>query len=265
MSHLDPERLALIALGEPAEPGEQAHLEGCDQCAAERDELAAAVMVGRATVDMGGLEAPPERVWQGILRDIASADTGEDARPSGLATDAAAPAAQSVTDGAAPAPRDPSPPTRARARTSGARAGRSRMFFTLAASIAVLLVIVGIGFAVRPAPPVELAAATLEAFPQHPGASGTAVVVETDGTQRVRVSVDAADTSADGFREVWLITADASALVSLGMLEGSEGEFAIPDGIDIGEYVLVDVSLEPTDGDPTHSGDSIVRGELHSV
>jgi anti-sigma-K factor RskA len=66
----------------------------------------------------------------------------------------------------------------------------------------------------------------------------------------------------DGFREVWLIKADASALVSLGVLEGSTGVFEVPDGIDLREYVLVDISLEPEDGDPDHSGDSIVRGEL---
>jgi hypothetical protein len=36
----------------------------------------------------------------------------------------------------------------------------------------------------------------------------------------------------------------------------------VPAGIDTGEYDLVDISEEPYDGDPTHSGDSIVRGQL---
>ncbi len=82
-----------------------------------------------------------------------------------------------------------------------------------------------------------------------------------DGTFAVRVKVDA-DAAPDTFREVWLITADASALVSLGVMDGEEQTFAVPADVDLRDYVLVDVSQEPVDGDPTHSGDSIVRGEL---
>ena len=67
---------------------------------------------------------------------------------------------------------------------------------------------------------------------------------------------------AGDVREVWLIRSDASGLVSLGLLEGDSGRFVVPDGIDLDEFTLVDVSAEPVDGDPAHSGDSIVRGEL---
>lgn len=55
---------------------------------------------------------------------------------------------------------------------------------------------------------------------------------------------------------------DASALISLGVLEGSEQTFAVPAGVDLHDFVLVDVSQEPLDGGANHSGDSIVRGEL---
>ena len=41
-------------------------------------------------------------------------------------------------------------------------------------------------------------------------------------------------------------------------------EFAIPAGVDVGDFPIVDVSLEPFDGDPTHSGDSIVRGQIEA-
>ncbi|HEU4758159.1 MAG TPA: anti-sigma factor, partial [Agromyces sp.] len=75
------------------------------------------------------------------------------------------------------------------------------------------------------------------------------------------VDLDAAVPAGD-VREVWLIRTDASGLVSLGLLEGDSGRFVVPDGIDLGEFTLVDVSAEPVDGDPAHSGDSIVRGEL---
>jgi hypothetical protein len=53
---------------------------------------------------------------------------------------------------------------------------------------------------------------------------------------------------------------DASGLLSLGLLEGTSGRFAVPAGIDLDQFTLVDVSAEPVDGDPSHSGDSIVRG-----
>lgn len=251
MSHLDPERLALLALGEEAHDTERAHLDGCAGCAQELDELAFAVSVGRTTVDVGAFEAPPERVWQNILAEIGTPPPGSDRSPAGAEPSVPAP----PSPGATPAPtRTPSAPR------------RSRMLYTLAASVALLLAIVGVGLALRPAGPVELAVATLDAFPQHPGARGTATVWQDDGDERsVRVTLDADAGEPDGYREVWLITADATALVSLGTLEGREGTFRIPDDVDIRDYVLVDVSLEPVDGDPAHSGDSIVRGELRAA
>ena len=71
------------------------------------------------------------------------------------------------------------------------------------------------------------------------------------------------DELADGdYREVWLIREDGQALISLGVLDDASGTFRVPDGVDLDEYRLVDISFEPVDGDPAHSGDSIVRGEL---
>jgi anti-sigma-K factor RskA len=242
-SHLDPERLSVLALGDPATDAERIHLDTCDECAIELAELEYTVTVGRATVGLGELEAPPERVWDRISDELG---LGAGEAPS-------ADAAPVVAGDSEPAG-DPTPaPRRGRA---------TRVLFALAASVAVILVVVGVSNMLRPPQVVELASATLDAFPDHPGAAGAAVVVETDGGEKeVRVELDA-DEASDGYREVWLITADASALVSLGVLEGSEGVFPVPEGIDIRDYVLVDISQEPTDGDPAHSGDSIVRGEL---
>lgn len=36
----------------------------------------------------------------------------------------------------------------------------------------------------------------------------------------------------------------------------------LPDGLDLAEFPIVDISLEQFDGDPTHSGDTIIRGIL---
>ncbi|MFK4837254.1 anti-sigma factor domain-containing protein, partial [Microbacterium sp. ZW T2_14] len=140
--------------------------------------------------------------------------------------------------------------------------GGGRMLFTLAASIAAVLTIVGIWSLIRAPQSVEIASASLDAFPDHPGAAGTAEVTElADGERTLTVSLKDSD-DRDGFREVWLITADASALVSLGELDGRKGTFVVPADVDLRDYVLVDISQEPLDGDPTHSGDSIVRGQL---
>jgi hypothetical protein len=40
------------------------------------------------------------------------------------------------------------------------------------------------------------------------------------------------------------------------------GRLTVPEGVRPGDYPEVDVSLEPDDGDPAHSGDSVLRGEL---
>lgn len=254
MSHLDVERLTLIAIGDELNSEERAHLDVCDECALELAEFEHTVAIGRSTVSVGDLQAPPERVWENILTQVRSAALSEGG--TAVASDHVDRPVQEdeprTDDAAAPSVR-----TRRRRRSRA-----SALMFGLAASLASVLAIVGVWSLVRPASVVELASASLDAFPQHPGAEGSAVVVElADGTREVRVELDA-DAADDGFREVWLITADATALVSLGLLEGSEGTFVVPEGIDITEYVLVDISQEPIDGDPNHSGDSIVRGEL---
>jgi len=106
-----------------------------------------------------------------------------------------------------------------------------------------------------------LASATLDAFPGW--STGGTAVLEEDGDGMRTIVVDLDDDVAEGeLREVWLIRADASGLLSLGFLEGTSGRFAVPAGVDLDEFRLVDVSAEPVDGDPSHSGDSIVRGEL---
>ncbi|WP_194398085.1 anti-sigma factor [Microbacterium atlanticum] len=255
MSHLDPDRLSLIALGEAASEDERRHLDVCDECALELAELEYTVVVGRSTVALGDLQAPPDRVWDRIAAELhlgaASGDEGGSADATRVAGDeASVPVA------------DRSDSTRAPSAEKPHRRRGIRLLFALAASLALIVAVVGVWTFVRQPEPVELASATLEAFPAHPGAAGTAVVVEQpDGERQIEVDLDDSEPD-DGFREVWLIRADASALVSLGVLEGRTGVFSVPDDIDLREYVLVDISQEPADGDPDHSGDSIVRGEL---
>jgi hypothetical protein len=65
----------------------------------------------------------------------------------------------------------------------------------------------------------------------------------------------------DGFLEVWVIDAEVTKLVSLGPSR-PDGTYDLPPGLDPEDFPVVDVSVEPLDGDPAHSGDSVLRGEL---
>jgi hypothetical protein len=243
MPHIDPERLALFAMGEPvSSPAESAHLGDCTVCVDDLAALRHAAIAGRASFDVGELETPPEAVWSRIVDELA------------LGT-------------RAPEPEVPATPALpANAGPVVVDAPRRRVMTRIWALAASLVLVAGVGLGVwaltQRGAQTEVAEATLAPFPDHPSAEGSAVVEEQrDGTLAVRVELSA-DAAPDTFREVWLITADASALVSLGVLDGAEQTFPIPADVDLKDFVLVDVSQEPVDGDPTHSGDSIVRGEL---
>lgn len=257
MSHLDPEQLALLALGEPvASDADRAHLDHCPECRSEIAELTHAATVGRATVDDAELELPRAAVWDRIHGELQldAALAADPLRPNtGAGAPTARDGAQTVGDEQAPAP----------VRPSGRRSPARRAWWTLAASVAVIGVVgVGTWAAVSSSRPVTIASATLAPFPAHPDAVGSAEVDEDrSGERTLTVTLDGAADS-DAYREVWLIRGDGTALISLGVLDADTGSFAIPENVDLAEYELVDVSFEPVDGDPTHSGDSIVRGPL---
>jgi hypothetical protein len=270
MPHVDPDVLALLALGEPvASPDEERHIAECAACATALEQLRATAEVGRASRAAGPLLTPPARVWEGIAAELgipaevrpasAPARTGSEAVPADR--DDAGPAGGALQDTVRPA--DTARPPVA---LDGRRARRGVPFRgLLLAAAAVAVVALGVAalqFALRPPQATVVAEATLEAFPDWRDARGAAVLEELpDGSRQVAVTLDA-DVGDNGFREVWLIRSDASDLVSLGVLNGSEGTFPVPDGVDVEVFNLVDVSEEPRDGDPAHSGDSIVRGPL---
>jgi hypothetical protein len=270
MPHIDPERLALFALGEPvATPDESEHLADCATCVDDLAALRHVAVAGRASIDVGELETPPDSVWARISEELAltGTSTGTDAAPAASVRTIAPTAAPAAAVPDVPLSASSAPPASPAPPAPSVPAGRRRRTITRIWALAASLVLVaGVGLGVwavnQRVAQTEVAEATLSPFPDHPTAEGTAVVEEqADGSLAVRVALEA-DAAPDTYREVWLITADASALVSLGVLQGGEQTFAVPAGIDLRDYVLVDVSQEPKDGDETHSGDSIVRGEL---
>ena len=98
-----------------------------------------------------------------------------------------------------------------------------------------------------------------------PAANGTAVVSSTSAQRQITVRVSGLTEPPDTFYEVWLLDRKAGRLVSLGILgPGETGTFVLPKTLDLEEYPVVDVSLQVLNGDPKHSGNSVVRGTLGS-
>lgn len=91
---------------------------------------------------------------------------------------------------------------------------------------------------------------------------GTATLIDEDGT--IRLDIDLAErlVSSDGqYFELWIIDTQVEGMYSLGPIS-ADGSYSVPDGVDVSEYPIVDISIEPEDGDPTHSGASVYRGTL---
>jgi anti-sigma-K factor RskA len=108
-----------------------------------------------------------------------------------------------------------------------------------------------------------VAGTALAGLPAAPNASGEADV--TQSAQGRTLALDVRKLGApDGFYEVWLIDKTVTKMVPVGVLSGSTGRFTLPAGVNLADYPLVDVSVEPLDGNPAHSGRSVLRGTLQS-
>lgn len=191
---------------------------------------------------------PPASVWEGIERSLRSDD---------------APIASTerhTDDGVAPAPID------AARRRRAAMPGRATSWI-LAVAAATVLAVAGAVVIVQQSSGSETIATaelTFQAGFDELGATASATAEVTDEGTVVLAATELPDELGDADLELWLIepAADGSVadLVSLGTIDGDR--FAIPDGYDTGRFSVVDISVEPRDGDPAHSGRSILRGSL---
>jgi Anti-sigma-K factor rskA len=242
VSHVDLDRLAALAL-EPADgtDDERRHLESCEECAA----LLASLVDVRRLAGEQPLVPAPARVRARVLAQVRepSVDDGDDRVAQPL------PISESST-----------------ARRQ--RRGIPPWVAGLAAAVA-LLAGLGIGRltgggeeapeAVDPG--TVVAAADLTALDSD-ASRGEASAVRTDDVITLRVSASELGDQA-GVHEVWLINVDGERMISVGLLaSGEDGEFEVPMGLIEEGYRIVDISVEPDDGDPTHSGVSLARGEL---
>lgn len=140
--------------------------------------------------------------------------------------------------------------------------GRPAAILTLAAAV-VLLLAVPVGLSLRGGDDAELiASADLALLEGQVGSEVSAELVSIDGDLVLDV-VAPTDVAEGEFLELWLLEVgdDVEALESLGMIDGS-GRYDVPDDIDLERFTVVDISIEADDGNPDHSGNSVVRGEL---
>jgi len=101
------------------------------------------------------------------------------------------------------------------------------------------------------------------------GADAVAEVslIDEDGSFLLQIDESDLPTAEEADLEVWLIQPDADGnvadLVSLGTIDPDDpASLQVPATHDPDVYFVVDISVEPHDGDPTHSGRSILRGPL---
>jgi anti-sigma-K factor RskA len=114
----------------------------------------------------------------------------------------------------------------------------------------------------RSAPAAEqVAGASLQALGGD-GTPGTARVVEhADHSLELDVTLRRPQPGS-GYYEVWLADPQLARMVAVGILRDGSGALELPAGLSIRSYPVVDVSVEPLDGDPAHSADSVARGVL---
>lgn len=162
--------------------------------------------------------------------------------------------------------------------TSIAEHRRRRPTFALtlgAAAAVVLVVIAAVALVGRGGEGhvVSTAALTFDpsAFdPRGSEARAQAELVDRDGGYAIRLTDTSFPSLADDDLELWLIEPDADgnpvdvAPVSLVDPDG-DGVYDVPQGLDPSTHFVVDISIEPRDGDDTHSGQSILRGALEGV
>jgi anti-sigma-K factor RskA len=232
VQHCMPEELALAALREPLSADDTAHLESCGECRAEVASLQRAVDV-LAVPELaapGASVPPPPRVWEAV-----AAATGV---PAGVDQ-----------------------------RSNVVPLRRRRPLLLVAATL-VLGAVLGAGAVAVVQQRNNDGGRTVEAVALDPlkdrNTSGRASVVEeNDGTLALQVNLNA-PALENSYYEIWLIDKSVKGMFPLGVVRPGTQTVEVPPDLDLTKFPLVDVSVEPLDGNPAHSGDSVARGELKS-
>jgi hypothetical protein len=111
----------------------------------------------------------------------------------------------------------------------------------------------------EPSPAPEGDGARLAALGGGPG-NGTVSITDEGAT----ISIRGLPNPAPGTYQVWLYDSIVRAK-SLGTIEGGKGAIDVQLPPDADKYEYLDVSHEPDDANPNHSGDSVMRVPLEDV
>ncbi len=210
-------------------------------------DIAALLSEGALTIE---LEQPSEELWDAIAVALRHAETPTidverhlaPVQPLERRRDA-----------------EPEPAFQAESRWSGFTVG-----LTLVAAC-ILLVLVPIGLSMRSDDNSlnVIAAADLDVLDPAATEGHADLVVDQD---HELIELDLSATApTDDYLELWLLAFDDDGgiadMISLGAVDG-DGSYVIPDGVDTGRFNTVDISIEADDGDATHSGRSVLRGQF---
>jgi hypothetical protein len=259
VQHVDPDQLALLALGEGVDHSDGSavndHLRQCGWCRGEFEALLHTVDLAREAVEDRDTPPPSEAVWSRI-----AAEVGIGLRPAGPLP-GQVPGQPGQLPGQEPSPlfgqhRAPEPVGR-----------RRRWVRPVAALVAAAAIgVVGTLGALRPwrsdPAPATASVATLAAVAGGPGgASGRAVVSRGPDGPVLRITA-AGLPLQQGYYEVWVYDGKRD-MVSIGVLgANSTASLPLPPTLDLRTYHVVDVSQEQYDGNQTHSRTSVLRGSL---
>jgi len=279
--HVNSALLAGHALGQDdaLDAADQEHLASCSHCRAELDQYRRVVTLGQGTQASETPTPPLDRIWRSIQAELAPTSATEgiaatktmvaDSVPPVTANDSPASDVPGSDETANDKPVSVVAASDETTDAGGEKpiAGRRRKWWPIVAAAAALGLVVGAGATVIiNRNDVQVAASTaLSALPGHTG-HGTAELLRTPNDPELRVSVDGPQPAdPPSYREVWLINSDGQRMYSLGVLpESGTGTYPLPtllaNGLD--GFTIVDVSIEPYDGNPEHSRNSQVRGTL---
>ncbi|MBD2760421.1 anti-sigma factor [Yimella sp. cx-573] len=264
MQHPSDDELVDLVMETGEHQGALLHVRECAECSDALTELRRALDAAAAGTPV--LETPGEHVWQGILAEID--DVGSDAAgPGGHDLDG------DMTDrrpfavvGGTPPSANATAPARSdgddRAKRGG---GRRRTFLAVAAAL-----VIGAGIGRLTASPTNdppttatvVAKTSLTTLGDAPKPLGQAELMRSGSATKVQIAMNSLPSNGE-IVEAWLINKDGQRMISIGFVHGAKPQQFVIDPRLVQEgYVIVDLSREPLDGNPKHSGDSIVRGTL---
>lgn len=213
------------------------------------DDLMAEVEAGLAELDTID-DARRARVWNAIAAAAFEDDEDDDAHDSAHeGPTATEPASTRTADVIDLASRRPS----------------TVLGWVVTAAAAIAIVAAGLG-TLGQDPAVPVATFAMDALDDRAEAPVDGEIVQRTDATVVELDLTGLDQRTDDSHyELWFLDLDAGQIVSLGTVDPTTTTVAVPADLDPEAFPLLDVSVEPNDGDESHSGDSVLRGPITGI